>query len=143
MNLRNCSKCGKLFQYAGTGRKLCPACLQAEEKEFDQIRTYLDKHPGATAEEVAHNTGIPVDRILDYLREGRLIVAPGSAPLLKCQSCGAAIHTGRLCSACAAKLSHKFGAAASGLGGKGPATDPTGKGGMHIYPSQQENRGKR
>ena len=37
MNVRNCKKCGKLFNYV-SGAPVCPACKDALEKKFQEVK---------------------------------------------------------------------------------------------------------
>ena len=36
-DVRNCRKCGKIFNYIG-GVPICPACREKEEEDFQRIR---------------------------------------------------------------------------------------------------------
>ena len=51
MNVKNCRKCGKLFNYV-YGPVVCPACKEALEKKFQQVKSYIQQHGRATMEEV-------------------------------------------------------------------------------------------
>lgn len=103
VNLRNCPKCGKLFVYIA--KDLCPECVQQEEVLFEKIRTYIKNHPGCNLQEVSENTEVSVDKILLYLREGRLVgMSSQLGAELQCLSCGKPIAGGRLCEKCADSL---------------------------------------
>ena len=43
MDVRNCKKCGKLFNF--TGEPLCPACAKELESKFFEVRTYIYDNP--------------------------------------------------------------------------------------------------
>lgn len=101
MQLRNCTRCGKLFAYVN--RPVCPACAKLEEEEFEQVKQYLRQHPYATVLEVAEATGIDQHRIQEWVRQGRLISTEFRL-LGECESCGAPIASGRFCRNCAARL---------------------------------------
>lgn len=101
MELRNCPECGKLFAFMT--RNLCPACLEAEERLFQEIESYLRQNPGATVSEVSQGTGVDEKKIIFFLRNGRLI-GSGTALLLECERCGKPIKTGRFCDTCRAEL---------------------------------------
>jgi len=108
MELRNCPVCGKVFLY--TTRNLCPDCAAKEEEEFKKVRDYLYEVPGATMEEIAEKTGVSVKKILEFLKEGRLILKKDNANiLLKCERCGAPILTGRYCEKCVEEMKKGFG----------------------------------
>ncbi|QZY54323.1 TIGR03826 family flagellar region protein [Crassaminicella profunda] len=102
--IRNCKECGKLFQYNGIS-KICPRCRRKDEDAFKAVREYIYENTGATLTEVSEETGVDEDKILRFLREGRLeIIGENSALLLECERCGKAIRTGRFCDECAQEL---------------------------------------
>ena len=96
-NLRNCSICGRLFAYQ-QGRTICSRCLDQEEEQYAIVRKYVRDHPGATVFEVAEETGVEEEIILQFLRDGRL-QSRGFAEVLECQRCGKIISSGKYCSA--------------------------------------------
>lgn len=93
MPLANCEECGVLF--LKTVSPLCPKCLAAEEADFERIRLLLLENPGLTSEEIQERTGIRLDRILKFIRSGRLKAAG-----LRCERCGRPITEGRYCEEC-------------------------------------------
>lgn len=111
MNIRNCEKCGKIYNYIG--RDICPECTDDLEKEFDVLRKYIRKHPGCTLQDVTENTSISPEKVLAFLREGRL-TGPVDSAELKCASCGASIPYGKLCDRCQADLGREISMAVSG-----------------------------
>lgn len=82
---------------------MCPQCFKADHDEFASVREYLRKNPGADIAAVSEATGVPVKRIQEYLREGRLVLAR-TVEWLKCERCDAPLATGRLCEKCAEEL---------------------------------------
>ncbi|QEK11304.1 MerR family transcriptional regulator [Crassaminicella thermophila] len=106
--IRNCKECGRIFQYTGIS-KICPKCRREDEKNFKIVKEYIYENQGATLTEVSEETGVPEDKILRYLREGKLeIVGENSALLLSCERCGKGIRTGRFCDACAQELKREL-----------------------------------
>ena len=103
MNVRNCRKCGKIFNYV-VGPHLCPACRAALEEDFQRVKEYIRSNPGATVTQVAEECDVEVGQIQQWLREERLEIAEGSAITLHCESCGAAIKSGRYCDKCRREL---------------------------------------
>ena len=102
-DLRNCSECGGLFVFMG--RDVCPKCIEKEEEDFDAVRKYVREHSGASVVEVAEATGIDEERILHFLREGRLISKGLRATaVFNCERCGKRIESGRFWRACAEEL---------------------------------------
>lgn len=99
MNVRNCRKCGKIFNYV-SGPHICPSCREALEEVFQRVKEYIREHNGASINEVAENCEVEVSQIQQWLREERLELAPGSAITLECETCGAPITCGRYCEKC-------------------------------------------
>lgn len=112
MDIRNCKKCGKIYSYDGFN--LCHSCRQENEKDFDRVKEYIYEHPGANISEVHDATEVEVERIIEYLREGRLEIAEGGNLILECESCGKSITTGRYCDECAGNLHRELGGAIKG-----------------------------
>lgn len=104
LNIRNCRRCGKLFNLAGDP-PLCQECRRLEEEDFKRVKEYLFNNPGATISQVSLDLDISIERIKRYLREGRLeITGNNNNFLLECESCGAPIPSGRFCKNCLANL---------------------------------------
>lgn len=98
-DLRNCSRCGRLFGYAG--RPLCSFCIEEEEDEYKIVREFLYENPGSTIIEVSEATGVDSEKIMRFLREERLqISSENQNMLLECETCGKPITTGRFCHQC-------------------------------------------
>jgi flagellar operon protein (TIGR03826 family) len=103
--LRNCPECGRLFAYQG--KNVCKKCTENEEDEYMIVRKYVRDHSGATVFEVAEETGVEEEKILRFLRDGRL-ESRGFNASLECERCGKKITSGRLCDACRSRLSSEF-----------------------------------
>ncbi|MBA1334014.1 MAG: flagellar protein [Firmicutes bacterium] len=102
-NLRNCRRCGKLYVY--TGRPICGSCIEEDEQLYKIVREYIEKHPRSTTFEVAEALDISVDKILQFLREGKLELSGDNINmLLECERCGKPIRTGRFCPECSADI---------------------------------------
>lgn len=100
---RNCRRCGKIFTYAG-GMPICSECIKKDEEDFNKIREYLYENPKATIIQIAEALEIPLEKIMRYLREGRLETANATGLKLECERCGKSINVGRFCSDCTEKL---------------------------------------
>ena len=100
-SLRNCLECGRLFAYMG--RNICPKCLDKEEELYMTVRKYVRDHPGAAILEVNEATGIAEEKILQFLRDGRL-QSRGFKGALECEQCGKMINAGRYCQDCLLKM---------------------------------------
>jgi flagellar operon protein (TIGR03826 family) len=107
-DVRNCRRCGKIYNYLG-GAPICPVCKEDDEADFRRVKEYLYKNPGATLSEVSTVLEIGVEKIKGFLKEGRLEIINGESNLvLECESCGKAISTGRFCEACSRMLNNEL-----------------------------------
>jgi flagellar operon protein (TIGR03826 family) len=107
-DVRNCIKCGKMFQYIST--PVCQDCMKLEQDEFKRVKEYLYDNPGATMTEIANALNISTRKLTRFLREGRIeISGEGSNLILGCENCGKAIKSGRFCSECEVELKKEIG----------------------------------
>ncbi len=113
MDVRNCKSCNKLFNYI-SGPPLCPACMQAIDLKFEEVKAYIYDHPRVGIQEVSDEFDVPIAQIKQWIREERLAFAEDSMIGLECEGCGVIIKTGRYCKECKDKL-------AKGLGNLYPA----------------------
>lgn len=104
-DLRNCPNCGKLFAFQG--KNLCRKCQEYEEDEYLIVRRYVRDHAGSSVMEVAEATGVEEEKILAFLREGRLL-SRGFVGSLECERCGRKIAGGRYCDQCVYELDNQF-----------------------------------
>jgi flagellar operon protein (TIGR03826 family) len=104
MNVRNCRKCGRIFNYV-TGPHICPACREKQEQDFQRVKEYIRENKGATVTQVSEECEVDVAQIHQWLREERLELSEGSGIVLQCESCGAPISSGRYCDKCRHDLS--------------------------------------
>ncbi|MDE7269016.1 MAG: flagellar protein [Acetatifactor sp.] len=99
MDVRTCKKCKRIFNYLN-GPTICPACRDALEVKFQEVKQYIEEHRGSTMHEVADACDVDVQQIRQWLREERLELTEGSASFLTCDSCGIPIRSGRFCDKC-------------------------------------------
>lgn len=104
MELQNCRNCKRLFNYI-TGERICPACRQALEEKFDEVKAYIRDNPGARIDVVAEECEVSAKQIKKWVREERLVFADDNLVGLECERCGKNIHSGRFCKECAGGLS--------------------------------------
>lgn len=135
MDIRNCKRCGKVFNYAGV--PLCGECAQQEQADFEKVREYLFQHPNSTTIEVTNATGIDPKVISRLLKAGRLLadnVQANEDTELKCEKCGQPISRGRFCEKCVGEMKDEFQKAAT----PSPAIKPVANnqwqsGRVHTY----------
>ena len=99
MEVRTCRQCKRLFNYL-TGPNICPACKDALEKKFQEVKKYVEENPSAGITQVAEANEVTAKQIQRWIREERLAFAEGSGVGIECESCGAMIRSGRLCQKC-------------------------------------------
>lgn len=112
MTIRNCSRCGRMFQAEGA-TKLCSRCLDNDEEDFKVVREYVYDNPGANITEVSEETGVSEEKILKFLRQGKLMLKDEVSMVLDCERCGKPIKTGRFCDSCSHEMSQGLRTAAN------------------------------
>lgn len=128
MDVRNCSRCGKIYAYDGFN--ICISCRRKEEEDFKKVKDYIYENPGANISEVSEETGIETRKIIEFLRQGRLEVLDEHNMLLSCERCGVSIRTGRFCGKCTIEMEREFKQSIGG--GNKSKLKQTGKGGEKI-----------
>lgn len=103
MNVRNCRRCGKIFNYV-MGAPLCPVCREEMEKKFHEVKKFIQEHPGVGIPEVSEACEVEPSQIRQWVREERLEFAEGSVVDIACEKCGMPIRTGRFCEKCKASM---------------------------------------
>ncbi|MGM0380279.1 MAG: hypothetical protein ACQEQE_11080, partial [Bacillota bacterium] len=80
----------------------CFNCAIDEVDHFKIAREYLYINPGVSIKGLSKATGVPVEEINNYVRQGRLDVKEGVSASDKkvCIDCGKEIENGSLCLAC-------------------------------------------
>lgn len=105
MNVRNCRRCGKIFNYV-MGPAMCPACKDEMEKIFQGVKKYVQDHKGVTIHDVAEACEVDPQQIRQWIREERLEFSDDSMIGIGCEVCGATIKSGRFCEKCKAQLAN-------------------------------------
>lgn len=118
MDVKNCKKCRRLFNYIG-GPALCPACRDELEKKFQEVKRYLFDNRGATIADVVKDCEVEEGQIRQWVREERLEFSAGVDIGMSCENCGAPITSGRFCEKCKASMINDLQSA-----GKRPDADP-------------------
>lgn len=107
MEIKNCQDCGKIFVHPS--RDLCPDCYALEEEDFKKVKEFLWEKSTSTVDDLHAKTGVPVKRIVKFIRNGRIGGAGLKVDLyLSCESCGAPIMEGRFCRNCRERLINGF-----------------------------------
>jgi predicted amidophosphoribosyltransferase len=119
-----CINCGKTFLQVRKNLDLCPDCMKDAEAHFRVVKDYLYDYPGATAKEIARETGVGEDLILKWYDQGRLEKSDVT-PTAKCEICGRSILAGRICKRCQEDMK-------SGFGGSSTQENKVKRPAMHI-----------
>ena len=114
MNVRNCRKCGKIFNYV-VGLPLCSSCLQVEENKFQDVKNYVYEHKGADITEVSEACDVEPSQIRQWVREDRLQFSDDCPIRIPCERCGAMIRSGRFCDKCSFDLNKELGSIKKGI----------------------------
>ncbi len=119
ISLVNCPRCGRLS--AGLVRGQCGECLRQEHVELKRVQTLLAERGALPPEEIATEAGVPVERVLRWLREGRLLA---EGPRVRCRRCGRPIRWGVVCAPCRVELAVSLRALQRALSASSPQTVP-------------------
>lgn len=71
MSYTNCPLCGKLFVKRDF-YEVCENCFDQHESDFDKVRDYLYTFSNKNILEVSNATGVSVEKIREFIRQGRL-----------------------------------------------------------------------
>ena len=109
-SVKNCRKCGRLFNYVA-GPSICPICRDALEKKFQEVKKYVRENKGATLNEVVENCEVDAQQVRQWVREERLEFSGDGASGITCEKCGEPIATGRFCQRCKNEMAANLGSA--------------------------------
>ena len=107
MNVRNCRRCGKMFNFFA-GEAICPACKEAAEAKFQEVKKFVSDNKQASIPEIVENCGVDQKQIQQWIREERLFFADDSPVKINCEICGCQIATGRYCDKCKKDTANVF-----------------------------------
>ena len=116
MEIKNCRKCKRLFNYI-SGQQICPTCREKLEEKFQEVKSFLFNNRDSTIKDVVENCDIAEDQVRQWIREERLKFSSGIDAGIVCEICGSTISTGRFCNKCKSSMMNDLSAA-----GKRPDT---------------------
>ncbi len=138
MNVSNCPRCGKV--YFKNVKNLCPDCIREDEQMYEKVYRYLRENPKSTVMQVAAETGVPEDRVLSFLREGRIQSAEWKRLEYPCERCGATINSGRYCENCSREVQDSLRSLASQIKSEAQGADQRDK---RAYHTEDRLKGKK
>lgn len=114
MDVRNCRKCGRIFNYV-SGPFTCPKCREDLENKFQEVKNFIRENHNVGIQEVAESCDVDTSQIYQWLREERLELGEGSSISMGCETCGAPIRSGRFCENCKKSVSEGFKSVADSM----------------------------
>ena len=108
MNVVNCRKCGKLFNYIA-GPQTCPMCREKNEEKFREVKKYIQQNRRASMQMVCEECDVEPGQIQAWIRQERLQFAEDSPIKVNCEKCGCMISSGRYCDKCKNDMSRDLG----------------------------------
>lgn len=114
MNVRNCRKCGKIFNYS-VGLPVCPRCREKDEKKFQEVKAYVYDNKGADITEVSNACDVEPMQIRQWVREDRLQFSDDCPIRIPCERCGTMIRSGRFCDKCSFDINKELGSIKKGI----------------------------
>ena len=103
MDVRNCRKCGKIFNYVA-GPMICPACKEELEEQFHKVKEFIGTNKEAGIADICEQCDVTENQIKQWIREERLIFGNDSPVGIDCEGCGTMIKGGRYCDKCKNEL---------------------------------------
>ena len=103
MDVKNCKRCRRLFNYI-SGPSICPQCREEIEKKFQEVKKYLFDNRGANIKQVCEACEVEESQVRQWIREERLEFSSGIDIGVTCENCGAPITSGRFCDKCKASM---------------------------------------
>ena len=94
MNVKNCRRCGRIFNYLG-GQPICPSCREEIEKKFDTVKNYIRDNPKVGIPAVCEACEVDSNQIQQWIREERLQLTAESPIGVPGENCGTLIHSGK------------------------------------------------
>jgi len=107
MNVRNCRRCKRLFNYV-IGPMYCNACREEMEAEYQKVRKYIQEHPHVDIRTVSEECDVDPGQIRQWVREERLEFSDDSSVGINCEKCGKMIKSGRYCDECKRNMTQAF-----------------------------------
>lgn len=107
MNVRNCRKCGKLFNHI-MGAPICPACRERLEEKFQEVKKYIRENRTAGIKDVSEACEIEPGQIQQWIREERLEFTADSPVKIPCENCGEMIRSGKYCDKCKREMTNNL-----------------------------------
>ena len=133
-----CPKCSSDLEFRGAGEYVCTVCGCVVRDDFGKVRHFLDVNGPSPALIISENTGVSLEKINHYLRQGRIEIPDGSEQYIYCEGCGCEIRYGRFCQACANRLSKDLKGAFAEVGEAPKHSKKSGGASMRFLGSEKK-----
>lgn len=138
-----CEKCqGKLFHIGG-GKYQCEKCENIVMDDFGKVKHFLEENGPSTAPVISQATGVKIDIINMFLKQGRVEITENSKYFLQCEKCGCSIRSGRFCIDCARELTQGIQRIFFNEVGDKPKHKSDLQGKMHFLNKQEKESKKK
>lgn len=138
-----CKECGGKLFYQNSGEYVCEDCGAAELDDFGKIKRYLDKNGPTPASIISEDTGVALEIVNLFLKNGRLEIPEGSKFYIKCERCGCSLRFGRYCYGCTKELAGQLkGAMFEQMGEKPKTSSDKENGKMHYLDNLEKKKRK-
>ncbi len=76
MQTNICKICRKVF-ISRTLSRTCNECQKLDDAYFSRVTKYLETYPNSNAMQISEALDLPIELIVSYITEGRLITSRG------------------------------------------------------------------
>ncbi|NEW06154.1 flagellar protein [Paenibacillus sp. SYP-B3998] len=98
----NCPRCGKVFQK--NLRNQCSDCSHGLDSMLNRVLEFLRKNHRSSCEQVQAATGVTLDQMYGWMKEGKLFLSDYPNLHYRCASCSSPIRNHKLCADCTYRL---------------------------------------
>ncbi len=82
MQTNICKICRKVF-ISRTLSRTCNECRKLDDAYFSRVAGYLAEYPNSNAMQISEALDLPIELVVSYITEGRLITSPGTFEKIK------------------------------------------------------------
>ena len=103
-----CKRCSGVMVYQGVGEYKCEDCGYLDYDDYGKVRSYIEKHRGATVIEIERAIGVSRRSIRRMLQDDKIEMAREFSFFLHCELCGKSLRSGKYCAECEKKMHQKL-----------------------------------
>lgn len=107
MEVLACRECRRLFNYL-SGPQICTGCKEKLEGKFEEVKEYLEDHPGAGLMQVLEACKVKKTYVTQWMKEGRIELEDCLEMVARCDRCGSPIPEGSFCNKCKREFVFKW-----------------------------------